>query len=92
MSSDSIIDVSVISSVPIVEEGSESPGMSELVDRMLEYQPPSHLTAEMGEAVDEVIKYMKTTAELLSIFRKWKNGYLQNFAHILNIPRNCEKI
>ena len=56
MSSDSVIDVSVISSVPIVEEGSESPGMSELVDRMLEYQPPPHLTAEMDEAVDEVIK------------------------------------
>ena len=41
------------------KEGSESPEVSELVDRMLEYQPPPHLTAEMGEAVDEVIKYMK---------------------------------
>ena len=38
-------------------------------DRMLEYQPPPDLTAEMGEAVDEVIKYMKTTAELLSVLR-----------------------
>ena len=56
MSSDSVIDVSVISSVPIVEEGSESPGMSELVDRMLEYQPHPH-----------EIKYMKTTAELLRL-------------------------
>ena len=69
MSSDSVIDVSVISSVPIVEEGSESPGMSELVDRKLEYQPPPHLTAEMDEAVDEVINYMKTTAELIRILR-----------------------
>ena len=35
-------------------------GSPMLVDRMLEYQPPPHLTAEMGEAVDEVIKYTKT--------------------------------
>ena len=69
MSSDSVIDVSVMSSVPIVEEGSESPGMSELVDRMLEYQPPPYFTAEMDEAVDEVINYMKTTAELIRILR-----------------------
>ena len=56
MSSDSVIDVSVISSVPIVEEGSESPGMSELADRMLEYQLHPH-----------EIKYMKTTAGLLRL-------------------------
>ena len=37
---------------------------AELVDRMLEYQPPPNLTEEMGEAVDDVIKYRKTTAEL----------------------------
>ena len=53
------INAFVIHSMPIVEEGSESPETSELVDRMLEYQAPSHLTAEMDEAVDEVIKYMK---------------------------------
>ena len=62
-----VIDASNMSSVSIVKEGSESSGMSELVDRMLEYQPPPHLTAEMGEAVDEVIKYMKTTAELFRL-------------------------
>ena len=56
MSSDSVIDVSVISSVPVVEEGSESPGMSELADRTLKYQPPPH-----------EIEYMKTTAELLRL-------------------------
>ena len=64
-SSESVIDASIMSSVSIVKEGSESSGMSELVDRMLEYQPLPHLTAEMGEAVDDVIKYMKTTAEFL---------------------------
>ena len=64
-SSDSFIDASVMSSVPIIKEGSESPEMSELVDRRLENQPPSHLTAKMGEAVDEVIKYLMTKAELL---------------------------
>ena len=53
------INAFVIYSMPIVEGGSESPETSELVYRMLEYQPPSHLTAEMDEAVDEVIKYMK---------------------------------
>ena len=68
-SSDSVIDASIMSSVPSVKDGSESPGMSELADRLLEYQPPPDLTAEMGEAVDEVIKYMKTTAELLSVLR-----------------------
>ena len=67
MSSDSVTDAPVMSSLPIVEEGSESPEMSELVDLMLEYKPPPHLTAEMGEAVDEVIKYINTTAELLRI-------------------------
>ena len=59
MSSDYVINVSVMSGIPIVEEGSESPEMSEFVDRMLEYQPPPYFTAEMDEAVDEVIKYMK---------------------------------
>ena len=59
MSSDYVIGASIMSSVPIVKGGSESPGVSELVDRMLEYQPPPHLTAEMGEAVDEVIKYIE---------------------------------
>ena len=63
-SSDSIINGSMMSGVPINKEGCSN--VSELVDRMLAYQPPSHLTAEMGEAVDEVIKYMKTIAELLS--------------------------
>ena len=56
MSNDSVIDASVTSSEPIVMEGSESPEMPVLVDRILEYQPPPHLTAEMGEAVDEVIR------------------------------------
>ena len=64
MSSDSVTDAPVMSSLPIVEEGSESPEMSELVDRMLENQPPSHLTAKMGEAIDEVIKYLRAKAEL----------------------------
>ena len=32
---------------------------------MLEYQPPPNLTEEMGETVDDVIKYMKSTAEHL---------------------------
>ena len=54
-SSDSVIEASVMSSVPIVKEGSESPEMSESWS-IEEYQPPPHLTAEMGEAVDEVIK------------------------------------
>ena len=67
LSSESVIDASIMSSVPSVKDGSESPGMSELADRLLEYQPPPDLTAEMGEAVDEVIKYMKTTAELLRL-------------------------
>ena len=53
-----------MSNVSIVKEGSESSGMSELVHRMLEYQQPPNLTAEMGVAVDDVIKYRKTTAEL----------------------------
>ena len=56
MSSDSVIGASIMSSVPIVKGGSESPGVSELVDRMLEYQPHPH-----------EIKYMKTTAELLRL-------------------------
>ena len=51
--------------------------MSELVERMLEYQLPPYLMAEIGEAVDEVI--FNTTAEL---FRKrcypWKIGILFN--------------
>ena len=63
-SSESVIDASIMSSVSIVKEGSESSGMSELVDRMLENQPPSHLTAKMGEAIDEVIKYLMAKAEL----------------------------
>ena len=69
-SSESVIDASIMSSVSIVKEGSESSGMSELVDRMLKYQPPPNLTAEMGKTVDDVIKYMKSTAELLS--RSWR--------------------
>ena len=73
MSSDSVIDVSVISSVPIVEEGSESPETSELVDRMLEYQPHPH-----------EIKYMKTKAELLRLYESfwlkgWDGGLLRKF-------------
>ena len=64
-SSESVIDASIMSSVSIVKEGSESSGMSELVDRMLKYQPPPNLTAEMGKTVEDVIKYMKSTAELL---------------------------
>ena len=64
LSNESVIDASNMSSVSIVKEGSESSGMSELVDPMLEYQQPPNLTAEMGEAVDDVIKYRKTTAEL----------------------------
>ena len=70
-SSESVIDASIMSSVSIVKEGSESSGMSELVDRMLKYQPPPNLTAEMGKTVEDVIKYMKSTAELLRIA---KNG------------------
>ena len=66
-SSESVIDASIMSSVSIVKEGSESSGMSELVDRMLKYQPPPNLTAEMGKTVDDVIKYMKSTAELLRV-------------------------
>ena len=34
MSSDYVINVSVMSGIPIVKEGSESPKMSELVDRI----------------------------------------------------------
>ena len=64
-SSESVIDASIMSSVSIVKGGSESSGMSELVDRMLKYQPPPNLTAEMGKTVDDVIKYMKSTAEVL---------------------------
>ena len=37
---DSVIDASVMSNVPVVKEGSESPELSELVDQMLECQPP----------------------------------------------------
>ena len=70
-SSESVIDASIMSSVSIVKEGSESSGMSELVDRMLKYQPPPNLTAEMGKTVDDVIKYMKSTAELLSLLLKF---------------------
>ena len=66
-SSESVIDASIMSSVSIVKGGSESSGMSELVDRMLKYQPPPNLTAEMGKTVDDVIKYMKSTAELLRV-------------------------
>jgi len=66
-SSESVIDASIMSSVSIVKEGSESSGMSELVDRMLKYQPPPNLTAEMGKTVEDVIKYMKSTAELLRV-------------------------
>ena len=55
-SSESVIDASIMSSVSIVKEGSESSGMSELVDRMLEYQLHPH-----------EIKYMKTTAGLLRL-------------------------
>ena len=68
LSSESVIDASNMSSVSIVKEGSESSAMSELVDRMLKYQPPPNLTAEMGETIDDVIKYMKSTAELLRQF------------------------
>ena len=71
LSSESVIDASNMSSVSIVKEGSESSGMSELVDRMLKYQPPPNLTAEMGETVDDVIKYMKSTAELLRNLQSW---------------------
>ena len=49
-SSDSVIDASIMSSVSIVKEGSESSGMSELVDRMFAHQAPSHRKAEMGQA------------------------------------------
>ena len=68
-SSDPVIDASLMSSVLNVlnKEGSESQEMFEPVDRMLAYRPPPQLTAEMGEAVDEVIKYMKTTAELFRL-------------------------
>ena len=73
-SSESVIDASIMSSVSIVKEGSESSGMSELVDRMLKYQPPPNLTAEMGKTVEDVIKYMKSTAELLKKSRRnWKS-------------------
>ena len=58
--------------------------MSELVDRMLKYQPPPNLTAEMGETVDDEIKYMKSTAELLS-FRR-------NLVKIDNFRRKLVKL
>ena len=81
-SSESVIDASIMSSVSIVKGGSESSGMSELVDRMLKYQPPPNLTAEMGETVDDVIKYMKSTAELLS--DEESSGYhLRSFLPLL---------
>ena len=59
LSSEPVIDVSNMSSVSIAKEGSESSGMSELVDRILKYQPPPNRTAKVGETVDDVIKYMK---------------------------------
>ena len=65
LSSEPVIDVSNMSSVSIAKEGSESSGMSELVDRILKYQPPPNRTAKVGETVDDVIKYMKYTAEHL---------------------------
>ena len=70
----------LMSSLPIIKEGSESPEMSELFDRMLEYEPPPHLTAETGEAVDEVIKYTKTTTEILRT-RKEENKRRDIFRH-----------
>ena len=84
LSSESVFDASNMSSVSIVKEGSESSGMSELVDRMLKYQPPPNLTAEMGETVDDEIKYMKSTAELLS-FRR-------NLVKIDNFRRKLVKL
>ena len=78
-SSESVIDASIMSSVSIVKEGSESSGMSELVDRMLKYQPPPNLTAEMGKTVDDVIKYMKSTAELLR-YRRNSDKFHQNLS------------
>ena len=71
LSSEPVIDVSNMSSVSIVKAGSESSGMSELVDRILKYQPPPSLTEEMGETVDDVIKYRKKTAELLRNLQSW---------------------
>ena len=59
LSSEPVIDVSNMSSVSIAKEGSESSGMSELVDQILKYQPPPNRTAKVGETVDDVIKYMK---------------------------------
>ena len=51
LSSESVIDVSNMSSVSIVKAGSESSGMSELVDRILKYQPLPNRTAKVGETV-----------------------------------------
>ena len=59
-----------MSSVPVIKAGSVSPEMSALVDQMLEYKSPFHLATEMGEAVDEVINYPRTTVELLSKMSK----------------------
>ena len=75
LSNESVIDASNMSSVSIVKEGSESSGMSELVDRMLKYQPPPNLTAEMGKTVDDVIKYMKSTAVILRILQSNRKTY-----------------
>ena len=48
MSNDSVIDASVLSSVPIFKQDSESSDISEFVHRILEYQAPPHLKSEMG--------------------------------------------
>ena len=64
-SSDPVIDASLMSSVLNVlnKEGSESQEMFEPVDRMLAYRPPPQLTAEMGEAVDEVISILQLNSQ-----------------------------
>ena len=85
MSSDSVTDAPVMSSLPIVEEGSESPEMSESVDRMLECHPPPHLMAEMGEAVDEVKKHMKTTADFLDLCK-----FGLDFRQLLDSCKPCK--
>ena len=91
-SSESVIDASIMSSVSIVKEGSESSGMSELVDRMLKYQPPPNLTAEMGKTVDDVIKYMKSTAEFLRksrrILKKFELFRISNFENAKKFDEN----
>ena len=93
-SSESVIDASNMSSVSIVKEGSESSGMSELVDRMLKYQPPPNLTAEMGKTVDDVIKYMKSTAELLRFLMnsRKKFSFSSSFSALLTSEQNLAKI